>query len=202
MKTVFVGQQEGERVLYEVASHPLHQLIKAAKVLVFAVILVVLFWKISTAMPAWAGYVQMGGLVLGLVVGAIGWMGLAAMDAKSKSYITDRRVVRMSATTPWTVNTRSLSWDEVVKTKTKSAGFLWRMLGVGSVVAHARSTVIPAEGQKSEQIVTNDDIEFTYVIFYQDLGNYMDKVLYLFKNSKKELAVMRPFVAKKRGKRD
>jgi hypothetical protein len=197
MKTSFVGQQDGERVLYEVKSHRLRHWVKVGRVAALAVLIVVLFGVMSSVSP----WLMALGIVTGLGFGLLGWWGTLVMEAKSKSYITDRRVVRFTATTPWTVNQRSLSWDEVVKVKTKTANVLWRILGTGSVVVHARSTVTPAEGQKSEQLVTNDDIELDYVIYYQDLGNYLDKVLFLFKNSKKELAELRTFVLKPRGKR-
>lgn len=198
MKTTFVGQQDGERVLYEVKSHPLRHWIKVGRVAVLAVLIVVLFGVMSSV----SSWLMLLGLVTGLGFGGLGWWGTLVMEAKSKSYITDRRVVRFTATTPWTVNQRSLSWDEVVKVKTKTDNVLWRILGAGSVIIHARSTVTPADGQKSEQRVTGDDIELDYVIYYQDLGNYLDKVLYLFKNNKKELAELRTFVLKPRGKRD
>ncbi len=197
MKTVFSGQQEGERVLYKIKSHPFHRWFKLGRVAILSILIVVLFGVMSSV-TSWL-------MLMGLLVGAsfffIGWWGLMTMDRNSESYITDRRVVRFVAQNPWTVNQRSLSWDEVVKAKTKSSGLFWRLLGTGAVVVHARSTIIPAEGQKSEQIITNDDIEFDHVIYYQDLGNYLDKVLYLFKHSKKELADLRKFVAKPTGKR-
>jgi hypothetical protein len=197
MKTTIVGQQEGERVLFEVESHWLRHWIKVGKVALLAVLIVVLFGVMSSVTP----WLMVMGIVTGGGFGVLGWWGTLMMEAKSKSYVTDRRVVRFTATTPWTVNQRSLSWDEVVKIKTKTVNMLWRILGAGSVIVHARSTVIPAEGQKSEQMVTNDDIELDYVIYYQDLGNYLDKVLFLFKNSKPELAELRKFVLKPRGKR-
>jgi len=197
MQTIFSGQQEGERVLYKVEAHQLHHWVRVGRVLVLAVAIVGLFAVLSSV---YEGLIVLG-LILGVAFGLLGWWGVGAMEAKTSSYVTDRRIIRFSATTPWTVNSRSLSWDEVVKIKTKSQGPMWRLLGAGTVVAHARSTVIPATGQKSEQIVTNDDIELDYVIYYQDLGNYLDKLLYLFKNDKPGLAEIRAFVPKPKGKR-
>jgi hypothetical protein len=195
--TVFVGQQDGERVLYEVEAHPLRHWVKIIKVAFLALLIVVLFGVMSSV----SSFLILMGIVAGLGFGLVGWWGTLVMEQKSKSFITDRRVVRFSATTPWTINQRSLSWDEVVKIKTKSPNALWRMLGAGSVVAHARSTVVPANSQNGEQMVTSDDIEMDYVIYYQDLGNYLDKVLYLFKNDKAVLSQLRVFVPKPKGKR-
>lgn len=193
----FEGQQEGERVLYKVKSHPLRHLVGAGRIVVLTVLIITLFAVISSV----SGWLMGLGLVAGLGFGVMGWWATTVMEAKSKSFITDRRVIRFTATTPWTVNSRSLTWDEVVKIKTKSPNMLWRLLGVGSVVVHARSTVVPAQGKESEQVVTNDDIELEHVIYYKDLGNYLDKVLYLFKNSKSELRSLRAFVPKPKGKR-
>lgn len=196
-ETTFVGQQDGERVLYQVVSHPLRHWVRVGRVIVLAGLIVVLFGVVSSA----ASWLLGLGLVLGVGFGLIGWWGVMSMEAKSKSYITDRRVVRFSATTPWTVNSRTLSWDEAVKIKAKSSGMWWRILGAGSVVVHARSTVVPTGEQLAEQRVTNDDVELDYAIYYQDLANYLDKVLYLFKNDKQALRELRAFVAKPKGKR-
>jgi hypothetical protein len=183
--TVFVGQQDGERILYEVLGTSTATLGQdCIKVVFLALLIVVLFGVMSSVNSLL--------ILMGIVAGAGFWTWQVggepwSWSSKSKSFITDRRVVRFNATTPWTINQRSLSWDEVVKIKTKSPNALWRMLGAGSVVAHARSTVVPANSQNGEQTVTSDDIEMDYVIYYQDLGNYLDKVLYLFKNKKADI---------------
>ena len=85
--------------------------------------------------------------------------------------------------------------------KTRSLNLLWRAFNIGTVIVHARSTVTPMNDHEVDQPVTNDDIQIDGVEYYQDLGYYMDKILYLFKKEPVKLVEVRPFVAKPKGKR-
>ena len=199
MTSTFYGQQEGERVLYEVHIHPWVHLMRQAKVLAAGLVLIVLFIVISGGGTS-SELMRFFGVMLGLALTGIGWWSVSITDRKYVAYISDRRVVRFSATTPWTINHRSITWDEVVKVKTRSPNFFWRALNIGSVIVHARSTVLPVENSP-EQLVTNDDIQIDGISYYQDLGNYLDKILYMSKKEPEKLSEMRKFVAKPKGKR-
>jgi hypothetical protein len=199
MHALFDGQQEDERILFKVHGHSLVHLIQTIKIVLIGLLLAILFWIIGGGV-AFGVWLRFGGLVLGLLVGAIGWWSLTISERKTVAYITDRRVVRFSATTPWTINRRSISWDEVVKIKTKTSNFVWRALNIGSVVIHARSTVVPLE-EVNEQVVTNDDIQLDGIEYYQDLGNYLDKVLYLYKKEPEKMSDLRAFIPKPKGQR-
>jgi hypothetical protein len=123
---------------------------------------------------------------------------------KNITYITDRRVVRFAASNPWFVTTRTIGWDEVVKVKTHVSSWWMRMLNVGTVVIHARSTVAPllaGEDLSREVRATDDDVHIEDVEYYRDLGNYLDKLLYLYKREPNKLDTLREFIPKPRGKR-
>jgi hypothetical protein len=109
--------------------------------------------------------------------------------------------VRFSAITPWAVNSRSLTWDQAVKVKTFSRHWFYRMFKIGSVVVHAKSTVISSEEPKSRTYVSDDDVELKDVQYFEDLGNYIDKILYLYQRKPSELSDLKVFVAKGRGQR-
>jgi len=87
----------------------------------------------------------------------------------------------------------------VVKVKTKTKNFIWRLLNIGSVIIHARSTILPVEGV--EQVITNDDIQMDGIEYYQDLGNYLDKALYLYKKEPEKMGELRGFIPKPKGQR-
>ena len=44
--------------------------------------------------------------------------------------------------------------------------------------------------------------ELTHVYYYRDLGNYIDKILYTYKQKPKEMKKIKPFVEKPKGQRD
>lgn len=104
-----------------------------------------------------------------------GWWVVRAAVAKTKAFITDRRVVRASAVTPWVVTNRSKNWNEVVKIKTVSSNIFWQVNNIGTVIVHARSTVMPVGEVMEEQKVTNDDIQIDGIEYYKDLGNYLER---------------------------
>jgi len=100
MNTSFYGQQDGERVLYRVEIHPLVHALKLAKVIFAGLILTSLFWVIGGGVD-FSTTIRSVGVVLGIAVALIGWWNITASEKKSAAYITDRRVIRFSATTPW-----------------------------------------------------------------------------------------------------
>lgn len=201
----FYGQQDGERVLYEVHSHKMLETVALIKIIFFGLAIIFLFAVVASAIPEFRTFIVSVGAVLGFTIMVIGWLITKLLGTKSKAFITDRRVIRFSAGSPWTTATRSLTWDEVVKVKTNSPNFWLRSFNIGNVVIHARTTIMQGitddERPRQEQSVTNDDIMLEGIEYYQDLGNYMDKVLYLYKKEPQELKALRPFVAKPRGQR-
>ena len=70
------------------------------------------------------------------------------------------------------------------------------------MVVHARTTIAPLDGATMAQAVTDDDVELRDVYFYRDLGNYIEKILFLYKKQPKDIADLKPFVTKEKGKRD
>ncbi|MDO8341404.1 MAG: hypothetical protein Q7T59_05520, partial [Candidatus Woesebacteria bacterium] len=49
--------------------------------------------------------------------------------------------------------------------------------------------------------VTADDIELDNIYLYRDLGNYIDKILFTYKQMPKEVSEIHPFVPKPKGQR-
>jgi len=161
-----------------------------------------LFFVISNAIEIYTWPIRMVGMLLGLMIIGIGGLAVLLAGKRSKTYVTDRRVVRFTAATLWGTASRTLAWDEVVKVKTYSPNFWFRLFNIGSVVVHARTTILPGVAEADTyQNVTNDDILMDGIEYFRDLGNYMDKVLYLYKKEPEQLKTIRSFVAKPRGKR-
>ena len=69
------------------------------------------------------------------------------------------------------------------------------------MVVHAGSTYVHTHAQTRENLYTNDDLDLEHVFYYKDLGNYIDKILYIYKHNPQELAELRPFVPKPAGQR-
>jgi hypothetical protein len=142
---------------------------------------------------------MLGGIVIALILAVIGTKIVTDYQTRDIAYITDRRLMRFEPTTLFATNPRSLTWDEVVKVKTYPPNAIWKQLAIGNVIVHARTPSRPDE--HTPGAVAADDIELKDVYYYKDLGNYIDKILFTYKQKPKEMDTIRPFVAKPKGER-
>ena len=146
------------------------------------------------------GLFFISGLALAVVIVVVGTKIVTDYQVRNISYITDRRLVRFEPTTLFATNSRTLTWDEVVKVKTYPPNMLWKQLAIGNVVVHARTPGRPDDSHGMNGM-TADDIQLTDVFYYKDLGNYIDKILFTYKQKPKDIALIRPFVPKPKGER-
>ena len=198
----FDGQHSDEIVLYTVHEHPIVVMASYIKVALAAGVALISTMIAAGVLPDYSGLIMGFGWLLTFIIGAGGAWVVHSGEDKNVAYITDRRIVRFHASSPFTVNTRALAWDEAVKVKTYSPNFIWRTMNVGTVVVHAKSTVLTTQETRDKNAVTDDDVEIDNVYYYRDLGNYIDKLLYLNRSDRKKLKEVKPFVPKPRGKRD
>lgn len=199
-KKAFYGQQENEKILYVVKPHFLATLFNLIKVYVVAIAIFAIFFMMAKVISTEANLLHILGTVLGAIIFIIGTKFVKSYQKRNISYITDRRIVRFDPTTFFATNIRTLSWDEAVKVKTYSPNILYKQSMVGSVVVHARTSV-----KTTDEEITNtmaaDDIELKDVYLYRDLGNYIDKILYTYKQIPAEMKSIRAFIPKPKGKR-
>jgi hypothetical protein len=199
---LFYGQHADEKVLYVVRPHPLGKYLTFGKIAFVAVIIWLAFYMIGSVIPQVEGRVEPIGFWLGLGILLVGVMAVRFSERENVAYITDRRIVRFKSGSLFNVNSRALAWDEAVKVKTYSPNFILRMMNIGSVVVHAKTTIVQmSDVPQSRNFMTDDDVDLSDVHYYRDLGNYIDKVMFLYKRKPEELETLRPFVAKARGKR-
>lgn len=191
-ETDFYGRQEDEKILYVVRPHHLASLLKLMKVYFVALVVFFAFVLVGSQIMSVTALLKFLGTILGVVIAAFGTKIVGDYQKRNISYITDRRVVHFEPTTLFATNSRTLSWDEVVKVKTYPPNMFWKQMAIGNVVMHART---PAEGELI------DDIELKDVYYYRDLGNYIDKILFTYKQKPREVSEVRPFVLKPRGER-
>lgn len=195
----FYGQQEGEKILYTVKPHYLSSVVKTIKLYFICLLLFVFLIIFSALDTTTATALPVLGLILLALVALTGTKIIQNYHSRSISYITDRRLLRFEPTTFFATNIRSLTWDEVVKVKTFSPNLLWKQMMIGTVVVHARTTVKTSDENQSHTAA--DDIEINDVYLYRDLGNYIDKILFTYKQVPKDVAKIHAFVPKPKGQR-
>lgn len=197
-ETDFFGKQDGEKILYVIKPHRLSLTIKIAKIYIVALIVFLAFMILGTQLVLIDTFL-IAGLIVTVVIAAMGTKIVTDYQNRDIAYITDRRLVRFEPTTLFATNPRSLTWDEVVKVKTYPPNAIWKQLAIGNVVVHARTPARPNENTPGT--VDADDVELKDVYYYKDLGNYIDKILFTYKQRPKEMDYIRPFVAKPKGER-
>ena len=184
----FQGQQEDEKIFYVIRPHFFKRVVIWFRAFVVGFLCIGLSYMLSDRLPYDPNFSFVAGIIISLMVflGLIWWGEFVYESAKG--IITDRRFVRIEAKFPIFRSKRSLFWNEVAKVKAYAPNLLFRFLKIGSL--EVEPTIAPLE-----------DVRVTYDFYFEDLGNYIDKILFARKNRPEDLNDMRPFVPKPAGKR-
>jgi hypothetical protein len=197
----FYGQQEGEKILYSIKPHQISQYFSIAKIILASLAISSLGFIILNQIPTLPSQITLYFLFIGIIFALFSILNQVIIYQKTISYITNRRVIRFSAHTPFATSIRSLTWDQAAKAKTLPPNAIFKMLMIGNITIHSISTVSAVDTKTTHNIITNDDIEISNAYYYKDLGNYIEKIIYTFKNEPDNLKNIKPFIPKPKGKR-
>lgn len=186
----FNGQQTDERILYHAKPHFSMKYIDFGTAVIVGLFIIVGLQLIALTFGDFAQIVQIiGTAVILIVVGIILWWIHVFFD-RTEIFVTDRRFVKFFPVHPFRRTMRSIFWDEAMKSKTfyRRNSLLERILGIGSLEVHARQN-------------ERDNVDIDYITYHDDLGHYIDKILFTFKNQPEEIRSLHEFIPKPRGKR-
>ena len=185
----FSGQQEGERILFSFAPHVVRFYFHFGVILTLGIILSFGSVLLARHYPELEASLRFFRLILlaVLILGGTWWARMLAQ--RTRTYLTDRRIIRVEPAFPWFEKRRSLFWNEVTKAKAYAPTIMHRFLNVGTV------SVMPFAANY-------EDIRVPATYYFDDIANYIDKIVFLHKNRPEELPDLRPFVLKPKGKRD
>jgi hypothetical protein len=195
----FYGQQTGEKILYVVRPHPISINIRMFLLYLISIGVLIIFHTFGKLIEPIQGTLTIIGFIIAAFISFVGTYILKNSQGRNITYITDRRIVRFEPTTVFATNIRTLSWDEVVKVKTYVPNMIWKQLAIGNISIHARSTTSVIND--ADPVLSVDDIEIKDVYYYRDLCNYIDKILYTYKQKPREMDEIRPFVVRPKGQR-
>jgi hypothetical protein len=184
---VFDGQQTDEHVLYMVTPHPMAKTIANSNVVAVAIIFYLILFIIASATPISIA-LRVIGFIIAVAVSILGAFWNSYLEKTDRTYITDRRIIRFETITPILKTKRALFWNEALKAKAFAPNFLSRSLGVGQVVIEP-------------QLAEGENVIIKNVPYYEDLANYIDKILFTFKNKPGDISSIKPFVPKPKGQR-
>lgn len=184
----FDGQQTGERVLSSITPHRSKAILSITITLLASVAIGVFLFSIALFFPDHSNIFRLCMavfLILGTLV-AFWWIWLA--NTKDKTYITNRRIIRFDVVSPFFTNKRALFFNEILKVKAYAPNMVMRLLKVGTL------QIEPVAAEQESIVITD-------VYYHEDIANYIDKILFAFKNSPSEISSIKPFVTKPKGKR-
>lgn len=194
--STFLGQQEGEKIISVITPHQSVFALEYAKLVFVSLFLLTGFISLQKISPFFVPV----GIIFSLFTLVVGFFLYRSLHSKRFTYITNRRIVRFEPSNAFIINNRSLTWDNVLKIKTFSSNFIWRLKNVGTVIIHSKTTSTSINSP-DQVLLSNDDIVLKNVYFYKDLGNYIDKILYLYQHDPAGLESIHPFVNKNKGQR-
>jgi len=184
----FSGQQEGERILFSFAPHIIRFYFHFGIILLVSLLLSFGSVVLSQYYPETETALRFFRLILLalLIFGGTWWARMLAH--RTRTYLTDRRIIRVEPAFPWFEKRRSLFWNEVTKAKAYAPTIVHRFLNIGTV------SVMPFAANY-------EDIRVPATFYFDDVANYIDKIVFLHKNRPEELSDLRPFVLKPKGQR-
>jgi hypothetical protein len=188
-KTQFDGQQEGERILAQLRPNIIPTVAAICLSIVLIIFFMAVLYSISNVMVVIAFIIKISAVVIGIIAVLFSGWSIYATQMKTVTYITDRRIIRFEMLSPVYTAKRSLFWSEVLKAKAFSTNLILRILKVGSI-------------QIEPQAAEHEAIKITNVEYFEDLANYIDKILYLYKNNPNELIGIKPFIFAPKGRRN
>jgi len=185
----FDGQQTDERILTVVTPHITRFIFSfTVSIVIFSFILGI-FYSVTFFIPQYAIIIRSIATILSLLVLGVSIWWLWKTQTSDKTYITDRRIIRFDVVTPFFTNKRALFWNEVLKVKAYANNMVLRLMKIG---------ILQLEPVAAE----NESIVIPDVYFHEDLANYIDKIIYTFKNKPDDIKTIKSFIPKPKGKRD
>jgi len=194
-KLRFPGQASDERILYVGRESAIMLYLRLAFVFVAALMLTAVAMLIISTLSNFLGnpvtILSLTALILGFLFGMIGAWWMYTTWKKSIFVITNRRLTKFIYVTPWNRYNLSVTLDMIEDTGAYSRGYFQALLHIGTFTARS------AAGNREEKYFFVDNVEHG-----EDLANYVNKVLFMFKHDVSKLDTFRPFVSAKSGDRD
>lgn len=190
----FPGQASDERILYVTREAPVMLQLRLAG-LAAAVLMLLLgalwlpkyltmFGQMTVALAEFLGL-----LIAALFLSVGGWW-LWSLWRKSVFILTNRRLTKFIYTTPWNRYHLSLNLDKIEDTGAYARGYFQALTGVGTFTARSGA------GNRADKYFFIDNVHA-----YEDLANYVNKLLFHFERNMEKLDSFRPFIPHLKGKR-
>jgi hypothetical protein len=186
---IFDGQQSGEIILAVLKEHKYRLYLNIVLWTVLTTLFFVIFMTLGLSFPMVQILIRLIVIIFCIIFLTFSIIWSLIYHYKTVTYITDRRIIRFEAVSPFFCAKRALFWTEVLKAKAFSPNLLWRLFKIGSVIVEP-------------EVAISESVQIRYVYLFEDIANYIDKIIYLVKNKPSDLVELKPFIFKKKGLRE
>lgn len=180
----FHGLSTGERILFVTRESPAILYLRRIVlffVLVTFIFLGLLFSSILQSYHLIFTVLFPFSVIIGFCLFVSGYWWVGTTYKKSVFIITTRRLTKIIYTTPFTWYQFSLGLDEIADTGSYSSSYFEALFHLGYFVARSGAAAI-----KNFKIVN--------ISFAGDLHNYVNKLLFVYKNTPEHMSEFRPFI--------
>ena len=199
----FPGQNSDEEILFVVRENDvmhharLISIFGVGVALIFAAMMFGSFVQnqFGLVVPVMFGLVT---VILAITMVGIGWWWSTILWQKSICVVTTRRLTKFVYTTPVNRHTLSLSLEMIVDTGSYTKGFIQALFKLGTFTARSSAS--------SSGVATEDTDRINKKYFYienvavaEDLQQYVNKLLSLFRQRNGDLVNFRPFIPHLKG---
>lgn len=202
----FPGQNSDEEILFIVRENDVMHYARLSMVFGMGLALLVAGWlfgaflqnNLGLAVPMGFGFLT---VIAAAAVVIIGTWWQTQLWLRSICIVTTKRLTKFVYTTPFNRHALSLPLDMIVDTGSYTKGFLQALFKLGTFTARSSAA--------SSGVATDDEERVNKKYFYienvaiaEDLQQYVNKLLSVFRSRHGELSGFRPFIPQGYGKRD
>lgn len=188
----FPGQASDERILYITREAPVMFYLRFLFVSLAAVTIVIVSWFLTGLAQGlftqnlW--WVRLAGAGAGFLFWVVGSWWVYSLWKKSMFILTNRRLTKFIYVTPLNRYNLSVTHDKVDDTGAYSRGYFEALFKIGTLTARSSASNRPEKYFYVENISAAED-----------LTNYINKLLFIFKQDVGKLDTFRPFIAELKG---
>lgn len=182
----FPGQATDEKILYIGREASVMLWLRLGSVAVVGGVII----AIMLLLPLFAGVLSSlmlalstVGIVFSLVFVAVAMWWVYALWKKSLYVVTTRRLSKFIYSTPWNRYNLSVGLDKIVDTGAYTKGYFQALTGIGTFTARSSA------GNRKEKYFYIENVQA-----YEDLANYVNKLLHAYNHNFEKLETFRPFI--------
>ncbi|HCC84233.1 MAG TPA: hypothetical protein DEP87_00910 [Candidatus Pacebacteria bacterium] len=200
----FPGQNSDEEILFVVRENEVIHLFRLSLVFGMGVAILMAGWLVGWFLQANLGWgVPVGFGLITVIAAAItmilGWWWQQQLWLKSICIVTTKRLTKFVYTTPVNRHTLSLPLEMIVDTGSYTKGFLQALFKLGTFTARSSASSSGLATDASDR-VNKKYFYIENVAIAEDLQQYINKLLSVFRNHQGNLQDFRPFIPHLKGK--